>query len=109
MTYRIHNTPIFSLTGPKKMYDSYNNMSVYSSIIDGTIFSSKIPDVHLSKSDENINLNLNCSFKAHQDMIWELNYHNNKPIFASLSSDGNVKIFRAYEDENLKNIYKKKI
>ena len=108
MTYRIHNTPIFSLTGPKKMYDSYNNMSVYSSIIDGTIFSSKIPDVHLSKSDENINLNLNCSFKAHQDMIWELNYHNNKPIFASLSSDGNVKIFRAYEDENLKNIYKKK-
>ena len=107
MTYRIHNTPIFSLTGPKKMYDSYNNMSVYSSIIDGTIFSSKIPDVHLSKSDENINLNLNCSFKVHQDMIWELNYHNNKPLFASLSSDGNVKIFRAYEDENLKNIKKK--
>ena len=41
-------------------------------------------------------------------MIWELNYHNNKPIFASLTSDGNVKILRSYEDENLKNLYKKK-
>ena len=42
MTYRMHNTPIFYLTGPKKMYDSYNNISIYSSIIDGSIFSIKI-------------------------------------------------------------------
>ena len=34
------------------------------------------------------------SWRVHQDMIWQLNYHLSNFLLASVSSDGSVKIMK---------------
>ena len=103
ITFRIHTTPIFTLTGPRKVNDQ--SMSVYSSGVDGVIRSVIIPDVKISNSEESLNKNTQLPWRAHQDMIWQLNYHPRCSLMSSVSSDGTVKIFKAYETDTSKHFY----
>ena len=45
------------------------------------------------------------SWRVHQDMIWQLNYHLSNFLLASVSSDGSVKIFKTYELYEENNIF----
>ena len=103
MTFRIHTTPVFTLTGPKKVYDP--TMSVYSSGVDGVIRGVIIPDSKMTNGEETNNRNTQLPWRAHQDMIWQLNYHPKCALLSSVSSDGTVKIFKGYESEKTKHFY----
>ena len=100
MVFRIHTTPIFSVTGAsnKKIIGDYlNNVSVYSSGSDGVIRGIKIPNVNTPNNEENMNKHTLLSWRVHHDMIWQLNYHPSNFLLSSVSSDGTVKIFKTYE------------
>lgn len=98
LTVRSHTTPIFTLTGPK---NETNPICVYSSGIDGVIRSTRIPSSFCSKlntiDDTDSSL---LPWRAHQDMIWQLEYHAKESLISSVSADGTVKIFKAYEESN---------
>jgi striatin 1/3/4 len=100
LVFRIHTTPIFTVTGAsnKKIIGDYlNNVSVYSSGSDGVIRGIKIPNINTPNSEENLNKYTLLSWRVHQDMIWQLNYHPSNFLLSSVSSDGTVKIFKTYE------------
>ena len=99
LTFRIHTTPIFTLTGPKKFFNS--NMNVYSSGIDGVIRTINFPPLNSNNNDDIINKYTLNPWRAHQDMIWELNYHPSNNLLSSVSSDGTVKIFKTYEENKI--------
>jgi hypothetical protein len=103
LTIRSHTTPIFSLTGPKKEMPN-SQTSVYSSGIDGVIRCDRVPllnfDKNQSVEDTNSSITM-MPWRAHQDMIWQLEYHYNEALMASISSDGMVKIFKGYEENNI--------
>ena len=99
LTFRIHTTPIFTLTGPKKFFNS--NMNVYSSGIDGVIRTINFPPLNSNNNDDIINKYSLNPWRAHQDMIWELNYHPSNNLLSSVSSDGTVKIFKTYEENKI--------
>ena len=105
LTFRIHTTPIFTLTGPKKNFELNN---VYSSGIDGVIRVVNFPNLNCNNCDDVINKYTLNPWRAHQDMIWELNYHPFNSLLSSVSSDGTVKIFKTYEENknNKSNIEK---
>ena len=100
LVYRIHTTPIFTVSGStnKKLIDDYlNNVSIYSSGSDGVIRGVQIPDINTQNTEDNLNKYTLLSWRVHQDMIWQLNYHPSNFLLASVSSDGSVKIFKTYE------------
>ena len=100
LVFRIHTTPIFTVTGASNkniVGDYLNNVSVYSSGSDGVIRGIKIPSVNTPNSEENMNKHTLLSWRVHQDMIWQLNYHPSNFLLSSVSSDGTVKIFKTYE------------
>ena len=108
LVFRIHTTPIFTVAGAtnKNIIEDYlNNVSVYSSGSDGVIRGIKIPSVNTPNSEENINKYTLLSWRVHQDMIWQLNYHPSNFLLSSVSSDGTVKIFKTYELYEEKNIF----
>jgi striatin 1/3/4 len=108
MVFRIHTTPIFTVTGAtnKNIIGDYiNNVSVYSSGSDGVIRGIKIPNKNIPNSEENLNKYTLLSWRVHQDMIWQLNYHPSNFLLSSVSSDGTVKIFKTYELYEEKNIF----
>ena len=107
LVFRIHTTPIFSVAGStnKKLIGDYlNNSSVYSSGSDGVIRGIQIPDINTQNTEDNLNKYTLLSWRVHQDMIWQLNYHPSNFLLASVSSDGSVKIFKTYELYEEKNI-----
>ena len=107
MVFRIHTTPIFTISGPsnKKLIDNYlNNISVYSSGSDGVIRGFQIPTINTQNTEENLDKYTLLSRRVHQDMIWQLNYHPSNFLLASVSSDGSVKISKTYELYEEKNI-----
>ena len=107
MVFRMHTTPIFTVTGPtnKKLINDYlNNVSVYSSGSDGVIRGFQIPGINTQNTEDNLNKYTLLSWRVHQDMIWQLNYHPSNFLLASVSSDGSVKIFKTYELYEEKNI-----
>ena len=100
MVFRMHTNPIFTITGScnkNLVGDNLNNVSVYSSGSDGVIRGLKIPNINTPNTEENMNKYSLMSWRAHQDMIWQLNYHPNNYLLGSVSSDGTVKIFKTYE------------
>ena len=100
MVFRMHTNPIFTITGPSNKNltgDILSNVSVYSSGSDGVIRGLKIPGINTPNTEENMNKYSLMSWRAHQDMIWQLNYHPSDYLLASVSSDGTVKIFKTYE------------
>ena len=100
IVFRIHTTPVFTVTGPtnKKLINDYlNNVSVYSSGSDGVIRGFQIPAINTQNTEDNLNKYTLLSWRVHQDMIWQLNYHPSNFLLASVSSDGSVKIFKTYE------------
>ena len=108
LVFRIHTTPIFTVTGASNkniIGDYLNNVSVYSSGSDGVIRGIKIPSVNTPNSEENMNKHTLLSWRVHQDMIWQLNYHPSNFLLSSVSSDGTVKIFKTYELYEEKNIF----
>ncbi len=106
LTVRSHNTPVFTLTGPEKSEShlNSNSLNLYTSGMDGVIRPTKLPSQIMDKYqpvDEVLSeVNVNQPWRAHQDMIWNLNYHHTENFMSSVSSDGTVKIFRGYEDSN---------
>ena len=114
LVFRIHTTPIFSISGPSNkalIGDYLNNVSVYSSGSDGVIRGIQIPDINTPNTEENLNKYTLLSWRVHQDMIWQLNYHPSNFLLSSVSSDGTVKIFKTYElyeDKNNINFYDEK-
>ena len=114
LVFRIHTTPIFSISGPsnKQLIGDYlNNVSVYSSGSDGVIRGIQIPNINTPITEENLNKYTLLSWRVHQDMIWQLNYHPSNFLLSSVSSDGSVKIFKTYElyeDKNNINLYDEK-
>jgi striatin 1/3/4 len=108
LVFRIHTTPIFTVTGTSNkniIGDYLNNVSVYSSGSDGVIRGIKIPSVNTPNTEENMNKHTLLSWRVHQDMIWQLNYHPSNFLLSSVSSDGTVKIFKTYELYEEKNIF----
>jgi len=108
LVFRIHTTPIFTVTGASNkniIGDYLNNVSVYSSGSDGVIRGIKIPNVNTPNTEENMNKHTLLSWRVHQDMIWQLNYHPSNFLLSSVSSDGTVKIFKTYELYEEKNIF----
>ena len=100
IVFRMHTTPIFTVTGPtnKKLINDYlNNVSVYSSGSDGVIRGFQIPGINIQNTEDNLNKYTLLSWRVHQDMIWQLNYHPSNFLLASVSSDGSVKIIKTYE------------
>ena len=100
MIFRMHTNPIFTITGPSDKNltgDDLNNVSVYSSGSDGVIRGLKIPAINTPNTEDNMNKYSLLSWRAHQDMIWQLNYHPLNYLLASVSSDGTVKIFKTHE------------
>ena len=108
LVFRIHTTPIFTVNGAsnKKIIGDYlNSVSVYSSGSDGVIRGIKIPSINTPNTEENMNKHTLLSWRVHQDMIWQLNYHPSNFLLSSVSSDGTVKIFKTYELYEEKNIF----
>ena len=108
LVFRIHTTPIFTVTGTtnKNIVGDYlNNVSVYSSGSDGVIRGIKIPSINTPNNEENMNKYTLLSWRVHQDMIWQLNYHPSNFLLSSVSSDGTVKIFKTYELYEENNIF----
>ena len=108
LVFRIHTTPIFSVTGANNkniIGDYLNNVSVYSSGSDGVIRGIKIPNINTPNNEENLNKYTLLSWRVHQDMIWQLNYHPSNFLISSVSSDGTVKIFKTYELYEEKNVF----
>ena len=108
LVFRIHTTPIFSVTGANNkniIGDYLNNVSVYSSGSDGVIRGIKIPNINTPNNEENLNKYTLLSWRVHQDMIWQLNYHPSNFLLSSVSSDGTVKIFKTYELYEEKNVF----
>ena len=108
LVFRIHTTPIFTIAGAtnKKIIGDYlNNVSVYSSGSDGVIRGIKIPSTNVPNTEENLNKYTLLSWRVHQDMIWQLNYHPSNFLLSSVSSDGTVKIFKTYELYEENNIF----
>jgi len=114
IVFRMHTTPIFSVSGPRNkiLIDNYlNNVSVYSSGSDGVIRGFQIPSINTQNTEENLNKYTLLSWRVHQDMIWQLNYHPSNFLLSSVSSDGSVKIFKTYElyeEKNMNNNYDEK-
>ena len=107
LVFRIHTTPIFTITGLQNkniIGNCLNNASVYTSGTDGVIRGVQIPSVDKMESEENLNKYTLLPWRVHQDMIWQLNYHPTNFLLSSVSSDGTVKIFKTYElyEENNK-------
>jgi WD40 repeat protein len=92
---RTHTTPIFTLTGSPFFQKYYN---VYTSGIDGVIRSIQIPENYNSKYRSSEDINIKAPWRAHQDMIWRLDYSPFDNFISSLSTDGTVKIFKANEE-----------
>ena len=76
-------------------------MNVYSSGIDGVIRTINFPPLNSNNNDDIINKYTLNPWRAHQDMIWELNYHPSNNLLSSVSSDGTVKIFKTYEENKI--------
>jgi striatin 1/3/4 len=105
-TQRIHTTPIFTLSGPEYFNYHSNEISennhpcyIYTSGMDGVIRSTKLIEENLDPNS--VNLNLSTNWRAHQDMIWDLNHHPQENFLCSLSSDGTVKISKGCEEKNV--------
>ena len=108
IVFRIHTTPIFTVTGVSNkniIGDYLSNGSVYTSGSDGVIRGIKIPNINIPNNEENMNKYTLLSWRVHQDMIWQLNYHPSNFLLASVSSDGSVKIFKTYELYEENNIF----
>ena len=108
LVFRIHPTPIFTITGNSNkniIGDYLSNISVYSSVSDGLIGGTKIPKVNTTNTEENMNKHTLLSWRVHQDMIWQLNYHPSNFLLSSVSSDGTVKIFKTYELYEENNVF----
>jgi striatin 1/3/4 len=99
LSLRSHTTPIFTLTGPTEIHHG-NDVNIYTSGMDGVIRCTKIPKLNFEKNkcfDDTLTEICLQPWRAHQDMIWDLNYHPIENIMSSVSSDGSVKIFRGYD------------
>jgi WD40 repeat protein len=113
LTLRTHTTPIFTLTGPKNLNNlphenCENNYNIFTSGMDGVIRSTRIPSINLDKNlatYEEISELCHTPWRAHQDMIWDLNYHPFENLMSSVSSDGTVKIFKGNENQNVDKSY----
>jgi striatin 1/3/4 len=103
LTFRIHTTPVFTLTGPKNQTQS-SFSSIYTSGSDGVIRNTFIPEPKQPHTEETLNKCTGLPWRAHQDMIWQLNYHPKLTLLSSVSSDGTVKIFRANDGYNSQHI-----
>ena len=77
------------------------NINVYYSWIDGVIRNINFPPLNSNNNDDIINKYTLNPWRAHQDMIWELNYHPSNNLLSSVSSDGTVKIFKTYEENKI--------
>ena len=56
-------------------------------------------------TEENMNKHTLLSWRVHQDMIWQLNYHPSNFLLSSVSSDGTVKIFKTYKLYEENNVF----
>ena len=98
LSLRSHTTPIFTLTGARETHQ--NDENIYTSGVDGIIRCTKVPSPTLDKNqrfEDTLSEICPQTWRAHQDMIWDLNYHPSENIMSSLSSDGSVKIIKGYD------------